>query len=161
MKIIFIQEEVIKIPMIAPTIGKNYILPQKVDNKSYNFKILNHSKDDLEKFASIDNDIKINEKDLNSSKKIIVKKNTIAPLKKFVVQLGVFKNKKNAMSQLVKLKSKFDNLLYNVKINIVDIKNKNVTFYKVETNSISKKNAINLCNSFKDKKINCIIKIKK
>ena len=38
---------------------------------------------------------------------------------------------------------------------------KNNPLYYIETNSTTKKNAISLCNFFKNKKINCIIKIKK
>ena len=42
----------------------------------------------------------------------------------------------------------------------VNIKYFNLLYY-IETNAITKINAINLCDFFKDIKINCIIKIKK
>ena len=48
-----------------------------------------------------------------------------------------------------------------VEIKLVKTKNKNNLLYTIETNTITKINAINMCDFFKNKKINCIIKIRK
>ena len=48
-----------------------------------------------------------------------------------------------------------------VKIKLFKKNNKNNPLYSIETNAITKINAINLCDFFKNKKINCIIKIRK
>ena len=82
-------------------------------------------------------------------------------IKKFIVQFGVFKNKKNADKQLL-IVNKHKTLQFEeVEIKLFKTKNKNNLLYSIETNSITKINAINLCDFFKNKKINCIIKIKK
>ena len=48
-----------------------------------------------------------------------------------------------------------------VEIKLFKTNNKNNLLYFIETNAITKINAIKLCDFFKNKKINCIIKIKK
>ena len=48
-----------------------------------------------------------------------------------------------------------------VEIKLFKTNNKNNLLYSIETNTITKINAIKLCDFFKSKKINCIIKIKK
>ena len=95
-------------------------------------------------------------------KNLLDKKNNSERLiKKFIVQLGVFKNKKNADKQLL-IVNKHKTLQFKeVEIKLFKTNKKNNTLYYIETNEITKINAINLCDFFKNKKINCIIKIKK
>ena len=59
------------------------------------------------------------------------------------------------------LKSKKKNSFKDVQINLFKSTSNNKVLYYIETNKITKINALNLCNFFKNKKINCIIKIKK
>ena len=160
--IIFIREEYIEIPEIKSSNQEYFIIPNEVKNDAYNFKILNHDNDDYsEKLNS--KSTELNEDIDNKNQKLLNKKNIPEnKIKRFIVQLGVFKNKKNADNQLL-IVNKHKNLLFKeVKINLfkTNDKNNNLLYY-IETNTITKKNAINLCNFFKNKKINCIIKIKK
>ena len=91
----------------------------------------------------------------------IKKNNSEKITKKFIVQLGVFKNKKNADKQLL-IVNKHKTLQFKeVEIKLFKTNNKNNLLYSIETNAITKINAINLCDFFKNKKINCIIKIRK
>ena len=160
--IIFIREEYIQIPEIKSSNKENFIIPNEVKNDDYNFKILNHDNDDYsEKLNSKSTGLNkdINNKNQNSLNKKNIVENKI---KKFIVQLGVFKNKKNADNQLL-IVNKHKSLLFNdVKINLFKTNDKkNNLLYYIETNEVTKINAINLCDFFKNKKINCIIKIKK
>ena len=160
--VIFIREEYIEIPEIKSSNQENFIIPNEVKNDEYNFKILNHDNDNyLEKLNS--KSTKLN-KDIDYKNRNILNKKNIPEnkIKKFIVQLGVFKNKKNADNQL-SIINKHKNLLFEkVKINLLRTNDKkNNLLYYIETNAITKINAINLCNFFKNKKINCIIKIKK
>ena len=159
--VLFFKEEIIKVPEIKSNDEKTFLVPNKIEKDNYNFKILDHAKDN---FPENKNKIiafnKNNKKDklINELRK---KSNLEKKSFQFVVQLGVFKNKNNAISKISNLKKKSNKILKDVKLKIVEKnKDKNI-FYNVETNLISKKNAINLCNEFKDKKINCIIKVKK
>ncbi len=157
--IIFIKEEFIEIPEIKSSNNKNFIIPNEVKNDDYNFKILNHGDDNfLENLKS--QNIVIN-KD-NTNKNLLDKKNNLEKvIKKFIVQLGVFKNKKNADKQL-SIVNKYKTLQFKeVEIKLFKTNNKNNLLYFIETNAITKINAINLCDFFKNKKINCIIKIRK
>ena len=87
--------------------------------------------------------------------------NSESLIKKFIVQLGVFKNKKNADKQLLII-NKHKILQFNeVEIKLVKTKKENNLLYTIETNTITKIKAINMCDFFKNKKINCIIKIRK
>ena len=98
--VIFIREEYIEIPEIKSSNKENFIIPNEVKNDNYNFKILNHDNDDYsEKLNSKSTELKkdIDNKSLNLLNKKNIKENKI---KKFIVQLGVFKNKKNADDQL-------------------------------------------------------------
>ena len=160
--VIFIREEYIEIPEIKSSNKENFIIPNEVKNDAYNFKILNQDNDD--------NFEKLNKKNTQLSKDIVNKyqnllnkKNTSEnKIKIFIVQLGVFKNKKNADNQLLIVNKYKSTLFKEVKINLFKTYDKkNNLLYYIETNAISKKNAISLCNFFKNKKINCIIKIKK
>ena len=155
--IIFIREEYIDIPEIKSSNTENFIIPNEVKNNDYNFKILNHDNDNFsEKLNSKNTKVKKNID--NKDKKLLDKKNISEnEINKFVVQLGAFKNKKNADNQLLIIKKHKKLLFKEVQINLF----KNNQLYYIETNSITKINAINLCDFFKNKKINCIIKIKK
>ena len=160
--VIFIREEYIEIPEIKSSNKENFIVPNEVKNDAYNFKILNHDNDDYsEKLNSKNNELK---KDIENKNQNLLNKKNISEnnIKKYMVQLGVFKNKKNADNQLL-IVNKHKNLIFDeVKINLfkTNDKNNNILYY-IETNAIAKKNAINLCEFFKNKEINCIIKIKK
>ena len=145
--IIFIREEFVEIPEIKSSNNEIFIIPNEVKNNDYNFKILNHDNDNfLEK---------------SKSKKFEVKKNTENKNKNFIVQLGVFRNKKNADKQLL-IVNKHKTLKFkDVEIKLFKTNNKDNLLYFIETNAITKINAINLCDFFKNKKINCIIKIRK
>ena len=159
--VIFIREEYIEISEIKSSNKENFIIPNEVKNDEYNFKILNHDNDDYsEKLNS--KSIELNKDIDNKNLNILNKKNiTENKVKKFIVQLGVFKNKKNADNQLL-IVNKHKSLLFKeVKINLFKTNDKKNLLYYIETNEITKFNAINLCNFFKNKKINCIIKIKK
>ena len=159
--VIFIKEELIEIPVIESNNKENFIITKEVKNDDYNFKILNHDKDNLsEKLNSKNTEIK---KDINKDKNFLNKNNINEnEIKKFIVQLGVFKNKKNADNQLLIIKKHKKFLFKEVKINLFKTNNKeNNPLYFIETNAITKINAINLCDYFKSKQINCIIKIKK
>ena len=160
--VIFIKEEYVEIPEIKSSNKENFFIPNEVKNNDYNFKILNHDNDDeLENLNS--KNTKLVKGIDNKNQNLLNKKNISEnKIKKFIVQLGVFKNKKNAENQLL-IVNKHKSLLFKeVKINLFKTKDKkNNLFYYIETNAIAKINAINLCDFFKNKKINCIIKIKK
>jgi len=161
LNLIFIREEFIEIPEIKSTNSRNFIIPNEVKNDEYNFKILDHDKDNfLEKLNS--KNLKIEKDKDNLDKNSSSKKNSSEKeIKKFIVQLGVFKNKKNADNQLLIINDHKRLLFKNVQINLLKTNINNNIFYYIETNSITKINAINLCTFFKKKKINCIIKIRK
>ena len=147
--IIFIREEYIQIPEIKSSNKENFIIPNEVKNDDYNFKILNHDNDDYsEKLNSKSTGLNkdINNKNQNSLNKKNIIENKI---KKFIVQLGVFNKHKSL-------------LFKEVKINLSKTNDKkNNLLYFIESNPITKINAISLCDFLKKKKINCIIKIKK
>ena len=152
-KIVFIKEEVIEIPEIKSKNKKSFIVPNEIKEDTYNYKILNHADDNLKELD------KFKQSDFSNDKK-----NNILPkdrLDIFVVQLGVFKNKNNADSKLSGLMLNFNDILNGIKLDLYSIKKDKNDFHIVETKPITKEKAINLCNMFKDKKINCIIKIKK
>ena len=154
--IIFIREEFVEIPEIKSSNNENFFIPNEVKNNDYNFKILNHGNDNVSENLDSKNFVVKKNKD-NRDKKI----NSEKVIKKFIVQLGVFKNKKNADKQLL-IVNKHKTLQFKeVEIKLFKTNNKNNLLYSIETNAITKINAINLCNFFKNKKINCIIKIKK
>ena len=158
--IIFIREELIEIPEIKSNNNKNFIIPNEVKNDEYNYKILGHDSDTfLEKLNPKNIEF---EKDIgNADKNFPKKNNSEKEIKKFIVQLGVFKNKKNADKQLL-IVNKHKTLQFKeVEIKLFKTNNKNYLLYSIETNAITKINAIKLCDFFKNKKINCIIKIKK
>ena len=159
--LIFIREEFIEIPVIESSNKENFIIPKEFKNDDYNFKILNHDNDDYS--------VKLNSKNTEFKKGSVIKdkkiddKNNISKnqIENFIVQLGVFKNKKNADNHLLIVNKHKKNLYKDIKINLFKTSKKNNLFYYIETNAITKINAINLCDYFKNKKINCIIKIKK
>ena len=157
--IIFIREEFVEIPEIKSSNNENFIIPNEVKNNNYNFKILNHDNDNfLEKSKSKNFEVKIN----TENKNLLNKKNiSEKQIKNFKVQLGVFRNKKNADKQLL-IVNKHKTLKFkDVEIKLFKTNNKDNLLYFIETNAITKINAINLCDFFKNKKINCIIKIRK
>ena len=159
--VIFIREEFLEIPEIKSSNLKSFIIPNEVKNDSYNFKILDHNNENsIEKLNS--KNIEFNNDSNNSNKNLLNKKNILKKeIKKFIVQLGVFKNKKNADNQLL-IVNKHKTLQFEeVEIKLFKTKNKNNLLYSIETNAITKINAIKLCDFFKNKKINCIIKIRK
>ena len=159
--IIFIREEFVEIPEIKSSNSENFIIPNEVKNNDYNFKILNHSNDKIsENFKS--KNIVVKENKDNADKNLLDKNNNSEKVfQKFIVQLGVFKNKKNADKQLL-IVNKHKTLQFKeVEIKLFKTINKNNLLYSIETNAITKINAINLCDFFKRKKINCIIKIRK
>ena len=160
--ITFIREEFVKIPEIKSSNNENFIIPNEVKNNDYNFKILNHSNDKiLENLKSKNIEDKKN-KD-NTDKNLLDKKNILEKvINNYIIQLGVFKNKKNANNQLLIVNE--HKALQFKEVDIKLYKNndkKNNPLYYIETNTITKINAIKLCDFFKNKKINCIIKIKK
>ena len=159
--IIFIREEFVEIPEIKSSNNKNFIIPNEVKNDDYNFKILNHDNDKiLEKLVSQNIVVKKN-KD-NTDKNLSDKKNNSEKvINNFIVQLGVFKNKKNADKQLSTINKHKTLQFKEVEIKLLKTKIKNNLLYTIETNTITKIKAINMCKFFKNKKINCIIKIRK
>ena len=160
--VIFIREEYIEIPKIKSSNHENFIIPNQVKNDDYNFKILDHDNDDYSENLNLKS-TKLDKNKVNNNQNLLNKNNISEnKIKKYIVQLGVFKNKKNADNQLL-IVNKHKSLLFEeVKINLFKTNDKkNNLFYNIETNAITKLNAINLCNFFKNKKINCIIKIKK
>ena len=159
--IFFIREEFVEIPEVKSSNNENFIIPNEVKNNDYNFKILNHGNDKISENLNSKNIVVKKNKD-NANKNLLDKKNNSKKLiKKFIVQLGVFKNKKNADKQLLIVNKHKALQFKEVKIKLFNTKNKNIVLYSIETNAITKINAINLCDFFKNKKINCIIKIKK
>ena len=159
--IIFIREEFVEIPVIKSSNNENFIIPSEVKNNDYNFKILNHGNDNISENLKSKNIVVKKNKDNRDNNLLDKKYNSERVIKKFIVQLGVFKNKKNADKQLL-IVNKHKTLQFKeVKIKLFNTKNKNIVLYSIETNAITKINAINLCDFFKNKKINCIIKIKK
>ena len=159
--IIFIREEYIEIPKIKSSNHENFIIPNQVKNDDYNFKILNHNNDDYsEKLNSKSNE---SNKDIENKNQNLLNKKNISEkqIKNFIVQLGVFRNKKNADKQLLIVNKHKTHQFKEVEIKLYKTINENYLLYTVETNAITKINAINLCDFFKNKKINCIIKIKK
>ena len=159
--IIFIREEFVEIPEIKSSNNENFIIPNEVKNNDYNFKILNHGNDKtLENLES--KNIVVKKNNDNTDKNLSDKKNNSKKaINNFIVQLGVFKNKKNADKQLLIVNTHKTPQFKEVEIKLVKTKNKNNLLYTIETNAITKIKAINLCDFFKNKKINCIIKIKK
>ena len=83
--VIFIKEEYIEIPEIKSSHKENFIIPNEVKNDNYNFKILNHEKDDFsQKLKSKNIEIK---KDKVNTYKNLDKKNTREnKIKKFIDQ---------------------------------------------------------------------------
>ncbi len=159
--IIFIREEFVEIPEIKSSNNENFIIPNEVKNNDYNFKILNHGNDNISENLESKNIVDKKNKD-NVDKNLLDKEiNSDKVIKKFIVQLGVFKNKKNADKQLLTVNNYKTLQFKEVKIKLFKTNNKNNPLYFIETNAITKINAINLCEFFKNKKINCIIKIKK
>ena len=160
--IIFIREEFVEIPKIKSRNNENFIIPNEVKNNDYNFKILNHGHDSISENLESKNIVVKKNKD-NRDKNLLDKKNNSEKvIKKFIVQLGVFKNKKNADKQLLIVNKHKTIKFKEVKINLFKNNDKkNNLLYYIESNEITKIDAINLCNFFKNKKINCIIKIKK
>ena len=158
--IIFIREEFVEIPEIKSSNNENFIIPNEVKNNDYNFKILNHGNDNISE--NLETNIVVKKNKDNKDKNLFDKKNNSEMvIKKFIVQLGVFKNKKNADKQLL-IVNKHKTLQFKeVEIKLFKTNNKNNLLYSIETNTITKINAIKLCDFFKNKKINCIIKIKK
>ena len=159
--IIFIREEFVEIPEIKSSNNENFIIPNEVKNNDYNFKILNYDNDNfLEKSKSKNFEVKKNTE--NTNKNLSNKKNiSERQIKNFIVQLGVFRNKKNADKQLL-IVNKHKTLKFKeVEIKLFKTNNKDNLLYFIETNAITKIKAINLCDFFKNKKINCIIKIRK
>ena len=159
--IIFIREEFVEIPEIKSSNHKNFIIPNEVKNNDYNFKILNHGNDKILENLNSKNIVVKKNKD-NADKNLLDKKNNSEKvINKFIVQLGVFKNKKNADKQLLIVNKHKTSQFKEVEIKLFKTNNNNNLLYSIETNAITKINAINLCDFFKNKKINCIIKIKK
>ena len=159
--IIFIREEFVEIPEIKSSNNENFIIPNEVKNNDYNFKILNHSNDNISENLESKNIVVKKNKDDRDENLLDKKNNSEKVIKKFIVQLGVFKNKKNADKQLL-IVNKHKTLQFKeVEIKLFKTNNKNNLLYSIETNVITKINAINLCDFFKNKKINCIIKIRK
>ena len=159
--VIFIREEIIEIPVIESNNEENFIIPKEVKNDDYNFKILNHGNDKISENLNSKNIVVKKNKD-NADKNLLDKKNNSERvIKKFIVQLGVFKNKKNADKQLLIVNKHKIFQFKEIEIKLFKTNNKNNLLYFIETNAITKINAINLCDFFKNKKINCIIKIKK
>ena len=159
--VIFIREEYIEVPEIKSSNKENFIIPNEVKNDDYNFKILNHDNDNYteklnSKNAEFNKDIDNKNRNLLNKQNILENKT-----KKFMVQLGVFKNKKNADNQLIIVNKHKALKFKEIEIKLFKSNNKNNLLYFIETNAITKANAINLCNFFKNKKLNCIIKIKK
>ena len=158
----FIREEFIEIPRINSSKKENFVIPNEVKNDDYNFKILNHDSDDYsDKLNSKSTELN---KDINNkNQNLLNKKNNLEnTIKKFKVQLGAFKNKKNADNQFLNINKHKSLLFKEVKINLFKMNDKkNNSLYYIETNAITKIVAINLCDFFKNKKINCIKKIKK
>ena len=157
--IIFIREEFVEIPEIKSSNNENFIIPNEVKNNDYNFKILNHDNDNfLEKSKSKNFEVKKN----SENKNLLNKKNiSETQIKNFIVQLGVFRNKRNADKQLLIVKKHKTLKFKEVEIKLFKTNNKDNLLYFIETNAITKINAINLCDFFKNKKINCIIKTRK
>ena len=157
---ILIREEFIEIPEIKSSNNKDFVIPNEVKNDEYNFKILDHDNDNFSENLNSKN-IEV-EKDNNTNKNLSYKKNSSEKeIKKFIVQLGVYKNKKNADNQLLIINNHKKLLFKEVQINLLKTNNNNIILYYIETDRITKINAINLCDFFKNKKINCIIKIRK
>ena len=159
--IVFIREEFVEIPEIKASNIENFIIPNEVKNNDYNFKILNHGNDKiLENLES--KNIVVKKNNDNTDKNLSDKKNNSEKaINNFIVQLGVFKNKKNADKQLSIINKHKTLQFKEVEIKLVKTKNKNNLLYTIETNTITKIKAINMCDFFKNKKINCIIKIRK
>ena len=161
LNIIFIREEFVEIPKIKSRNNENFIIPNEVKNNDYNFKILNHGNDKILENLKSKNIVVKKNKD-NRDKNLLYKKNNSEKvINKFIVQLGVFKNKKNANKQLLIINKHKTLQFKEVEIKLVKTKNKNNLLYTIETNTITKIKAINMCDFFKNKKINCIIKIRK
>ena len=159
--IIFIREEFVEIPEIKSRNNENFIIPNEVKNNDYNFKILNHGNDNIAENLDSKNIVVKKNKDNRDNNLLDKKNNSERVIKKFIVQLGVFKNKKNADKQLL-IVNKHKTLKFkDVEIKLFETNNKDNLLYFIETNAITKINAINLCDFFKNKKINCIIKIRK
>ncbi len=159
--IVFIREEFVEIPEIKASNTENFIIPNEVKNNDYNFKILNHGNNNISEKLKSKNIITKKNK-VNLDKNLLDKENNShKEIKKFIVQLGVFKNKKNADKQLLIVNKQKTHQFKEVEIKLYKTVNENDLLYTVETNAITKINAINLCDVFKNKKINCIIKIKK
>ena len=161
LNIFFIREEFIEIPEIKSGNNKNFIIPNEVKNDEYNYKILNHGDDDFVQKLNSKN-IEVEQNKANTDKNSIYKKKSFEKeTKKFIVQLGVFKNKKNADNRLLIINNHKKLLFKKVQIYLLKTNNNDKILYYIETNPITKIKAINLCDFFKNKKINCIIKIRK
>ncbi len=158
--ILLINEQKINIPIIKSENSNKFLYPDNKEKNKYNFSVLK-SHDDISKY-SLDNTQSFKTKDKLSSldSKLlndkIYKKNAE---KKFRVQFGVFKNKDNAEKKKKNVVSKLNDELLKYPLTVNSFERDGKKLYNVSTKFIKKNRAIELCNSLKIQKINCIIKI--
>ena len=82
-------------------------------------------------------------------------------LKKYRVQLGSFKNKNRAKQSIKDLNLNIPNLFQKYKLELYTLKKGNYYIHRVWTTLMGKKQALDLCDSLKKTKINCILQIDK
>lgn len=158
--ILFINEQKVNIPIIKSENSNKFLYPDNKEKNKYNFSVLK-SYDDISEYSS-DNTHSLKTKDKLSSldskliKDKIYKKNVE---KKFRVQFGVFKNKDNAEKKKKNVVLKLNDELLKYSPTLSSFERDGKKLYSVSTKFIKKKKAIELCNSLKKQKINCIIKI--
>ena len=87
------------------------------------------------------------------------KNNKNNKLNKYRVQLGSFKNKDRAIKALENLESIYFKIFKNIKLEIYTLKKDDYLIHRVWTELIKKKQALDLCNNLKYKKINCILQV--
>ena len=82
-------------------------------------------------------------------------------LNKFRVQLGSFKNKNRAKKAIKDLNLNIPNLFQKYKLELYTLRKGNYYIHRVWTTLMNKKQALDLCDRLKKRKINCILQIDK
>lgn len=159
--IFFINEQILNIPTIEYKNSDKFKYPKVEEKNIYNFALLKSKNDEPESFFDTNEEKIKNQLPLHIRKKEKTKDKTVKNLtnKKFIVQLGVFKNKVNAENKKRQLGKKMKNVFSEFPLILKPFKKGGNTLFSVSTKFIEKKKAVELCNLLKKNKIGCIIKI--
>ncbi len=132
-------------------------VPFDLNKNLLNKEVISQDKKTINKVKS-----KKQEKNSHSNKSL---KNDNSPkkniIKKYRVQLGSFKNKNRAEQAIKDLNLNISDIFQNYKLELYTLRKDNYYIHRVWTSQMSKKQALDLCDSLKKLKINCILQIDK